>query len=508
MASAVRFLRGGRALVVALLALVASSPQSLAQRADAPGGLGQAGPNSTDTTACAVLVAAHANSSCSFDFSQFRTRDERLDLIAAKGIAGSGLFRGARYVARNVQEANNLGKRLRPGDQLVLQNGVWRDATLSIHANGSPSQPILITGESESGLTLSGTSSIRVWGDNLILRNLRFADGTVDKDPAVVVRLGGGADQACNRCIVDHVQVDGVNGAGNRSNSQVIYLLVQGRDITVANSAFLRKTSVGPMVLASHPINRQCNVGLAPGERCFQRLLMTNNRFSGISGDRRQRRAPHDKFKIMEVGAGHFATASSFSVIQNNVFEFADGGLNSVDFKTSDVIVRRNRFYSNLGTLNLRSANRVLVENNVFDGSERNGMGGILVRGKGHWIVHNLFRNLRSPVTENHYPISISAGAYEDLADGQVEYARAKQIVIADNVFEHVGFPAIGMGVLPDRSARRTLMPTDVLFADNVMSFAPGSPVPANPSFQDAIRYAEPRADFAGIRFNDNRIVP
>ncbi len=412
-------------------------------------------------------------------------------------------------MARNVQEANNLGKRLRPGDQLVLQNGIWRDAALSIQAKGTPSQPILIRGESASGTTLTGTSSIRLWGENLILRDLRFADGTADRDPYVVVRLGAGADQACNRCIVDHIEVDDVKSAPDRySTLVVIYLLLQGRDITVAHSSFLRKSNVGPVVFASHPIEHQCNIGLAPGERCYQRLLMTDNRFSDVSRDVRQRRSPRGKFKIMEIGAGHFATASSYSVIQNNVFEHADGGTNTVDFKTSDVLVRRNRFYSNLGTLNLRSTNRVLIENNVFDGSERTGMGGVLIQGKGHWIVHNLFRNLVDPINDYHYPLSMSAGLYEELADGQTDYARTRQVVIADNVFERVGFPAVAMGVFPKPEIGRTLMPTDVLFANNVMSFAPGSSVPANPRFEDAIRHVVPGAAYTGIRFQDNRIVP
>jgi len=515
LASAVRFLRGGGALVAALLAITVWCPASFAQRAEAPVGSSPPGPIQTDTTGCAALVAAHPGAPCSFDFTQFRTNDANLDILAAKGIVGSGLFRGNVYVARNAEEANNLGKRLKPGDQLVLQNGVWRNAALSIEAKGTPSQPILIRGESESGVTLTGTSSVRLWGENLILRDLKFADGTADKDPYVVVRFGAGANQACNRCIVDHIEVDGFKSAPDRySTLVVIYLLLQGRDITVANSTFSHKMNVGPVVFASHPIEHQCKVGMAPGEKCYQRLLMTNNRFSDVSKDVRQRRSPRGKFKIMEIGAGHFATASSFSVIQNNVFEYADGGTNTVDFKTSDVMVRRNRFYSNLGTLNLRSTNRVLIENNVFDGSERKGMGGVLIQGKGHWIAHNLFRNLTNPINDYHYPISMSAGLYEELADGQTDYARSKQIVIADNVFEHVGFPPIAMGVFPKPEVGRTLMPTDVLYANNVMSFAPGpsppaSPkLPADPSFEDAIRYVEPRSGYTGIRFQDNRVVP
>src|SRR5690348_4860510 len=83
LASAVRFLRGGGAVVAALLAIVVGCPQSFAQRAEVPAGSSQPGPISTDTTGCAILVAAHPNAPCGFDFTQFRTNDANLDLLAA-----------------------------------------------------------------------------------------------------------------------------------------------------------------------------------------------------------------------------------------------------------------------------------------------------------------------------------------------------------------------------------------------------------------------------------------
>ena len=162
------------------------------------------------------------------------------------------------------------------------------------------------------------------------------------------------------------------------------------------------------------------------------------------------------------------------------MFQNTDGGTNTVVVKASDVIVRNNRFLANLGTLNLRSSNRTLVQNNLFDGSGHPGMGGVLIQGSGHWIVGNRFKGLSSPMNWYHYPIAMSAGAYEDLQDNQKDYARVKAVVIADNVFENAVRTPIAMGIYPNAQRGRTLNPIDVHVLGNAYSFT-GEPERRDP---------------------------
>ena len=151
LASAVRFLRGGGALAAALLAIAVCVQHRSHNGPRRPLDLRLQGLfRRTRSVAQPSLRGAPR---CAVQFRFHTIPNERCEsrFLAAKGIVGSGLFRGNVYVARNAQEANNLGKRLKPGDQLVLQNGVWRNAALSIEARGTPSQPILIRGRANPG---------------------------------------------------------------------------------------------------------------------------------------------------------------------------------------------------------------------------------------------------------------------------------------------------------------------------------------------------------------------
>ena len=423
------------------------------------------------STSCTELTAPHPGAPCSFDFSGIRQPDERLLAIEQRGIPGSGLFPGVVHIVRTAQELNALSGRVQPGDQIVLADGSWRDAIVRFQAKGERSRPIVLRPQSPGGVVFTGTSSVKLWGQHLIAQGLEFRDGVVDRDNVVVLQMGGGAQRPCDSCIVNRLVMDNINPEPAKYEEwKTIYLGLQGRDITVANSQFMRKENVGTVVHATHPAFNQCGA-IEPGETCTQRLMFTDNVMSNVSSGVR-RSMVRAKVKLMEIGSSQTAVQPAFSIVENNVFQNTDGGTNTVVIKASDVIVRNNRFLANLGTLNLRSSNRTLVQNNLFDGSDHPGMGGVLIQGSSHWIVGNRFKGLSSPRNWYHYPIAMSAGAYEDLDDNQKDYARVKAVVIADNVFENALRKPIVMGIYPRPERGRTLNPVDVHVLGNTYSFS------------------------------------
>lgn len=66
---------------------------------------------------------------------------------------------------------------VKPGDVIVLKDGVWRDFQILFEAEGRAGQPITLTAQTPGGVVLSGQSNLRMAGRQLVVSNLIFRDG-------------------------------------------------------------------------------------------------------------------------------------------------------------------------------------------------------------------------------------------------------------------------------------------------------------------------------------------
>ena len=419
------------------------------------------GPVPRNAQSCAALVKAYPGAPCSFDLTKFRFDDRVLDAVESG--ASARLFTGQRYTVRNAQDLAQLRGKLKPGDEVVLANGEWPDIAFSLHADGTEAHPIYIHAQSDAGAVFTGTGSAAFSGSHLVVRGLAFRRGAVVRDQFVVLRLGDGDANPCDRCVADRITIDAYNSAPEGYDTiKVLYLVLVGRDITVANSFLGNKKNTGTMISASQlPACPQDAGG------CYQRLLFVKNDISGFTAAKPD---PNGDHKLIQLGWSAVSTRSAYSAILDNVFEHATGENETISLKASDVVVRGNLFRANRGVLNLRSTNRVLVENNIFDGAGIDGMGGVRVEGAGHWIVHNLFKNLDHPSDYYYWPIAIHTASDEDLKDKAEDYARVKDLVIAGNRFENDLSPPIALGIYPDAAHGRVLLPKNVFLLGNSFS--------------------------------------
>ena len=472
-----------RGVVIAAAALLAglgggpARPASPGAPATADNGA-KPGPSGVDTRNCRDLVRSHPGAPCHFDLTKFRGSDPRLDALESRGVEASGLFNGQVYRVANGQELQRLHGKLKPGDQIVLADGEWADQRLLVQATGTAEHPILVRSEHPGGAKFTGTSSGEIDGAYVIVYGVDFVRGAVTRDGFTVFRLGDGPKKPCDFCLADRIRIDGYNSAPERYDTvKTFYVVLDGQDITVANSFFGNKENLGTMISPDLPaVTEACPQLVDSSGGCFQRLLFVNNTVSGFSKGHH-----HDpdngEYKLMQLGWSGISTHSAFSILEGNVFEYADGANETISIKASDVVIRENRFHANEGTLNLRSANRVLIENNVFDGDGQVSMGGVRIEAKDHWVVHNLFKNLVKPMDDYYWPVAIHTASEPELTDSYEDYAQVRNVVIADNLFENDEDPAIAIGIYPDPKQHRILLPTDLFILDNVFSggaFSPG----------------------------------
>jgi hypothetical protein len=100
-------------------------------------------------------------------------------------------------------------------------------------------------------------------------------------------------------------------------------------------------------------------------------------------------------YETIRLGSSNYSHSSSFTVIENNLFERCNGEGEIVSVKTCDNTIRHNTFRDCRGMLTLRNCHSCRVEGNFFfndAGQERSA--GIRFFGEGHVIINNYLQDL------------------------------------------------------------------------------------------------------------------
>ena len=72
-----------------------------------------------------------------------------------------------------LQTALNSAK---PGDNLILREGEWRDANIVFANRGTEAEPITLKAATPGKTILTGNSTLRIGGEHLVVEGLLFND--------------------------------------------------------------------------------------------------------------------------------------------------------------------------------------------------------------------------------------------------------------------------------------------------------------------------------------------
>jgi hypothetical protein len=241
-----------------------------------------------------------------------------------------------------------------PGDTISLADGSYAaGSTLSIKRSGTASAPVTVTAEhvGKANITGSKTFSFASGVSNVVLRGFKFRTGAALSIPA-------GASH--NRLSRNDFQL---TGDGN-------WVTVNGDDTEVDRNVFQNRTTQGVFLQI-----------LGPSDAMAKRVhvhhnYFYNHQFSGSNGG-----------ESIRLGLSNHQSYAANAVIEDNLFEKADGDSEAISVKSSDNVVRYNTIRDSRGYIVLRHGNRSVVEGNLLFGS------GIRFHGNDHKIVSNYVAN-------------------------------------------------------------------------------------------------------------------
>lgn len=333
----------------------------------------------------------------------------------------------------------------RPGDTIVLADGVWRDFRILFSGKGTADKPITLTAETKGGVILSGQSNLRLAGSHLVVSGLVFRDGHSPTGDVIAFRRTTG-DYATNSRVTE-VVIDRYNKPDRRAQDN--WVSIYGVENRVDHSHFEGKTNAGVTLAVIRP----------KGESAANRARIDHNYFGhrpplGANGG-----------ETIRIGTSDESLSDSNSLVERNIFERADGEVEIVSIKSGGNVLRENLVLQSQGAFVLRHGNGNLVERNVFLGKGVANSGGVRVINRDQTVRNNYMEGLAGRDLKS--ALSVMNGVPDSVINRYHQVANAR---IHNNSMLDVARVTLAAGADAERSAA----PIDSRFEANLVSGAKG----------------------------------
>ena len=272
----------------------------------------------------------------------------------------------------NLDEFNTAVSNAKPGDEIVLANGIWKDVQLVLKAKGTAESPIKLTAETAGEVFIEGASNLKIGGEFLEISGLYFRNGYTPTSAVVEFMID--KETFANNCKVTNCVIEEFTQPDKEVSDH--WVEFWGRNNELSNCYIAGKSNFGPTI----------RVFLKGNEHIKNYHQIKNNHF----GPRPRKGGPHGE--TIQIGDSGTSMTPSHMIVSNNFFERCNGEVEIISSKSNNNEFRNNIFFECEGSLVLRHGNYATLDGNIFIGNDNsNFIGGIRVINTGHWITNNYF---------------------------------------------------------------------------------------------------------------------
>lgn len=362
-----------------------------------------------------------------------------------------------------VSDKNELAKAIseaKPGDNIVLSNGIWNDTQIKVTVSGTEKQPITLSAENPGEVHLQGKSNLQLGADHIFVKGLYFNNGHSPSRSVIEFAVN---DTVANNCTITNCVIEDYNQA--QRNHQDLWILLKGRNNQIDHCYLAGKSNRGPTV----------RVDLEGNQNINNHHKIIYNHF----GPRPPKGGP--SAETIQIGNSYTSMCPSYTLVANNLFDECNGEVEIISSKTNFNEFRNNVFYKSEGSLVTRHGNYCTVDGNYFIGDESSSnVGGIRLIGTGHTVTNNYFYNLNGQ--EFRSPLAVMNGIPKSPLN---RYIQVTDVIIAHNSWINCKSPLqFGVGsnisqkdVLP-ASEIRSARPIRTVVANNLIYNTKGDDAP------------------------------
>ena len=308
----------------------------------------------------------------------------------------------------NAAELSEAIKNAKPGDNIIMANGVWKDVGIVMTNEGTEDKPITLAAEEAGKVFLEGKSYLQLGGKHIIVNGLFFRNGYTPK--SAVIHFKKSKTEVANHCRVTNCVIEDYNQP--KRDTKDLWVEFFGRHNQVDHCYLAGKSNVGPTL----------RVEIGGNRNIMNYHKIVNNHF----GPRPRKGGP--KGETIQLGNSFTSMSPSNTIIADNLFEECNGEVEIISSKTNFNIFKNNVFYKSEGSLVTRHGNYATIEGNYFigDGTNEN-YGGIRLINTGHTVVNNYFyniigKNFRSPLAVMNGIPKSPLNRYNQVTDVRVAY--------------------------------------------------------------------------------------
>lgn len=337
----------------------------------------------------------------------------------------------------SIKEIYQILPGLKPGDKLLLTDGIYKDIQLIVKVSGTKEQPISIASKNPGQVFFTGDAKVELRGEHIILKDIYFKDG--NRNPAMWASHGPG--------------LVAMYGSYNRVTGCVFDAFDQ------ANSAYITTS-----VTEDGKVPQYCRI-----DRCvftdkitFDQVINLNNRpkadkESQVLGTPMYHRVDHCFFSNPSkpgnagggIRIGYYRNDMGRCLIDSNLFMRQDSEAEIITSKSQENVFYNNTFLNCRGTMNFRHGDQQVAINNFFISTDKKyGYGGMFVWGSKHIIANNYFSLQQTLASRGKAALYLNPGPEAS------EHALAFDILIINNFFVNNNGYAINFSPFADR--RRT----------------------------------------------------
>lgn len=348
------------------------------------------------------------------------------------------------------------------GDVITISSGEYSDIELKWK---SPAPDITIKALVPGEVKVTGKSSLRICGEDLVVEGIDFVNAHPDKGNVMEFRIG---KELANGCRLTNCNFESCNPSKRDVVSS--YVVLHGRKNRVDHCSFTGKLNLGVTLL----------VNLNNAESLHNHHQVDHNYFGhrpvyGSNGA-----------ETMRIGTSQQSYETSATVVENNYFDRCNGEVEIISVKSCDNIVRNNVFNECEGVVALRHGKRNTVSGNIFNGNGVRNSGGVRIVDSGHKVSDNVFCNLKGKRF-------FSALAFMNSVPNSLpnRYVQVSDVIVDHNLFIDCSNIEFGTG----KDMERTQAPVDCKFSHNTIMTESENPFTIIDNDSQ-------------IEFSDNKVIP
>ncbi len=342
-------------------------------------------------------------------------------------------------------------------DVIILKDGEWKDAKLTIKQGGQAGRPLVIRAENPGGVKFSGASTLEMNAPYVAVDGFLFEGGAIQK--GAVIEFNSHHGIVRNTAIVDYNP--------KAFETEYYWVFFAGDHNVIEHCYFKGKNNLQPLIGNAIEDSRHNTVRSS----FFKNIPYVAN----ANGREIIRVWGSGKIEERDEDGAYFT-------IENNLFDHAHGeGTEIISLKSNHNVVQRNTVISTRGGINIRRGNFNTVRGNQVLGQGYDGAQGLRMSGRDNIVTGNF-------VSGCEYGIRVACGEYISSAltpsytpdvkpngkkTAQVRiptYPQVMRLTLADNVTVGISGPDLEIGSSYKNhwpESQQVLLPEDCVIKNN-----------------------------------------